>query len=85
MNIKEINPSYYLFNNQLLFKALEDIEPDNVKGEYYLTDVIAGILETDHKVLAVTAVRPEEAMGVNSRQQLSEASKIMQHRIQQEP
>jgi bifunctional UDP-N-acetylglucosamine pyrophosphorylase/glucosamine-1-phosphate N-acetyltransferase len=44
--------------------------------------VISGILATGHKVLAVTAVRPEEAMGVNSRAQLSEASKIMQHRIQ---
>ena len=30
------------------------------------------------------AVRPEEAMGVNSRAQLSVASKIMQHRVQQE-
>ena len=35
------------------------------------------------KVVAVTAVKPEAAMGVNSRQQLSVASKIMQQRIQQ--
>ena len=35
-------------------------------------------------MIAVTAVRPEEAMGVNSRAQLSVASKIMQQRIQQE-
>jgi len=34
--------------------------------------------------VAITAVRPEEAVGVNSRAQLSVASKIMQHRIQQE-
>ncbi len=34
--------------------------------------------------MAVTAVRPEEAVGVNSRAQLSVASKIMQHRVQQE-
>ena len=82
LEIKEINPSYYLFNNTVLFNTLENVKPDNVKGEYYLTDVISGLLATDHKVLAVTAVRPEEAMGVNSRAQLSEASKIMQHRIQ---
>ena len=42
------------------------------------------IIATGHKVVAVTAVRPEEAVGVNSRAQLSVASKIMQHRIQQE-
>ena len=84
LEINEINPSYYLFNNQILFKTLENIQPDNVKGEYYLTDVISGVLATDHKVLAIAAVRPEEAIGVNSRAQLSEASKIMQHRIQRQ-
>jgi bifunctional UDP-N-acetylglucosamine pyrophosphorylase/glucosamine-1-phosphate N-acetyltransferase len=82
--IKEVNPSYYLFNNRILFEALEKIKPDNVKQEYYLTDALAVIISTGHKVTAVTAVRSEEAMGVNSRAELSEASKIMQHRIQRE-
>jgi bifunctional UDP-N-acetylglucosamine pyrophosphorylase/glucosamine-1-phosphate N-acetyltransferase len=82
--ITEINPSYYLFNNQILFEAVEQVKPDNVKKEYYLTDAVSHIIATGHKVVAVTAVRPEEAMGVNSRAQLSVASKIMQKRIQQE-
>ena len=82
--INEINPSYYLFDNQVLLEALENVKPNNVKEEYYLTDAVSGIISTGHKVTAVTAVRPEEAMGVNSRAQLSEASKIMQHRIQQQ-
>jgi bifunctional UDP-N-acetylglucosamine pyrophosphorylase/glucosamine-1-phosphate N-acetyltransferase len=82
--VKEVNPSYYLFNNQVLFGALEKVKPDNVKQEYYLTDALAVIIASGHKVIAVTAVRPEEAVGVNSRAQLSVASKIMQHRIQQE-
>ena len=82
--IKEVNPSYYLFNNKVLFEALGQVKPDNVKGEYYLTDALALIIASGHKVVAVTAVRPEEAMGVNSRSQLSVASKIMQQRIQQE-
>ncbi len=82
--IKEVNPSYYLFNNRVLFTALEKVKPNNVKQEYYLTDALSVIITTGHKVVAVTAVRPEEAMGVNSRSQLSVASKIMQRRIQQE-
>ena len=81
--IKEVNPSYYLFNNRVLLEALENVRPDNVKQEYYLTDALAGIIGTGHKVVAVTAVGAEEAMGVNSRRKLSEASKIMQRRIQQ--
>jgi bifunctional UDP-N-acetylglucosamine pyrophosphorylase/glucosamine-1-phosphate N-acetyltransferase len=80
--IREVNPSYYLFNNKVLFEALEQVRPDNVKQEYYLTDALSVIISTGHKVVAVTAVRPEEAMGVNSRAELSEAGKIMQHRIQ---
>jgi len=80
--IKEINPSNYLFNNKILFHALENVKPDNVKNEYYLTDAVSGILATGHKVEAITAVPPDEALGVNSRSQLSEASKIMQRRIQ---
>lgn len=82
--VKEVNPSYYLFNNQVLLRALEQVKPDNVKKEYYLTDALSVIIATGHKVIAVTAVRPEEAVGVNSRAQLSVASKIMQHRVQQE-
>ena len=82
--ICEVNPSYYLFNNRILFEAAEKVKPDNVKKEYYLTDALSLIIAAGHKVVAVTAVRPEEAMGVNSRAQLSEASKIMQRRIQKE-
>jgi len=81
--IKEVNPSYYLFNNKVLFAALDNVKPDNVKKEYYVTDAMAGLIRTGHKVVAVTAVEAEDAMGVNSRRQLSEASKIMQRRIQQ--
>ncbi len=82
--IKEVNPSYYLFDNKVLFEALEQIKPDNVKNEFYLTDALAVTIASGKKVVAVTAVRPDEAMGVNSRKQLSVASKIMQERIQQE-
>jgi bifunctional UDP-N-acetylglucosamine pyrophosphorylase/glucosamine-1-phosphate N-acetyltransferase len=82
LTIKEVNPSYYLFNNKVLFDALGKVKPDNVKKEYYITDALSIIIATGHKVVAVTAVEPEEAMSINNREQLSEISKIMQHRIQ---
>jgi bifunctional UDP-N-acetylglucosamine pyrophosphorylase/glucosamine-1-phosphate N-acetyltransferase len=81
--INEVNPSYYLFNNKILFEAAEKVKPDNVKKEYYLTDALSVIISEGYKAIAVTAVAPEEAMGVNSRGQLSVVSKIMQRRIQQ--
>jgi len=80
--IKEVNPSYYCFKNKVLFEALSKITPNNAKNEYYLTDALHLIIKAGHKVVAVTAVSPEDAIGVNSRQQLSEVGKIMQNRIQ---
>ena len=80
--IQEINPGYYCFSSPVLLEALDKITPDNEKGEYYLTDALHFVIAAGHKVVAVTAVAAEDAMGVNSRVQLSEASKIMQQRIQ---
>jgi bifunctional UDP-N-acetylglucosamine pyrophosphorylase/glucosamine-1-phosphate N-acetyltransferase len=80
--IKEVNPSYYCFKSKLLFSALANIKPNNVKNEYYLTDAIHLIITEGHKVVAVTAVPPSDALSINSRVQLSETSKIMQRRIQ---
>jgi len=80
--IQEVNPSYYCFKNKTLFETLENITPNNVKNEYYLTDALHLVIKAGHKVTAVTAVAAEDAIGVNNRQQLSDVSRIMQSRIQ---
>jgi bifunctional UDP-N-acetylglucosamine pyrophosphorylase/glucosamine-1-phosphate N-acetyltransferase len=82
LKIQEVNPSYYLFDNKILFEHAQQVQPDKVKGEFYVTDALTMIIESGHKVVAVTAVRPEEAISVNSREQLSDTGKIMQRRIQ---
>ena len=81
LGIKEVNPSYYLFNNKVLFEALDEVGCDNIKKEYYLTDAISIIISAGHKVVAVAAVRPEEAMSINTEAQLSRVSEIMQTRL----
>ncbi|MEN8126821.1 MAG: NTP transferase domain-containing protein [Planctomycetota bacterium] len=81
--ITEINPGYFCFQTPHLLEALDKIRPNNVKNEYYLTDALHLLLEDGHKATAVTAVAAEDAMGVNNRQQLSLAGRIMQERIQQ--
>ena len=83
LQIKEINPSLYCFNNKVLFEMLGQLKPNNAKNEYYITDVLHLIIAAGLKVIAVTAVSAEEAIGVNSRLQLSQVSKIMQTRIQE--
>jgi len=81
--IKEVNPSYYLFDNKVLFEALDKVRPDNASNEYYLTDALSIIIEAGHKVAAVTAVRPEEAVGVNTKEQLGWMNEIMSRRIEE--
>ncbi len=81
--IKEINPAYYCFETPVLMEVLSQITADNAKGEYYLTDALGIAIAAGHKAVAVTAVPAEDALGVNSRRQLSLVSKIMQRRIQE--
>lgn len=81
-NIKEVNTGIICFKKNDLFKAIAKIKPDNAKREYYLTDAIkimAGeglIVES----LCIT-VDPAQAQGINSRQDLAQAQKIMRLRI----
>lgn len=81
--IDEINPSYYCFDCQTLFWSLEQIRPDNVKKEYYLTDALRIIIQSGKRAIAITAVDPEEVFSINSRRQLADVSKVMQARIQE--
>jgi bifunctional UDP-N-acetylglucosamine pyrophosphorylase/glucosamine-1-phosphate N-acetyltransferase len=82
MQINEINPSYYCFGREAIFDALDRVKPDNVKGEYYLTDALQILIGEGKRAAAITSVQPEDVLSINSRQQLAVVSKMMQHRIQ---
>ncbi|KAB2953031.1 bifunctional UDP-N-acetylglucosamine diphosphorylase/glucosamine-1-phosphate N-acetyltransferase GlmU [Heliorestis acidaminivorans] len=78
--IKEINAGTYCFDKEALEKALEQIKPNNAQGEYYLTDVLA-ILRQQGIVAAFEMEDAREVMGINNRQQLAEAERLMQERL----
>jgi bifunctional UDP-N-acetylglucosamine pyrophosphorylase/glucosamine-1-phosphate N-acetyltransferase len=81
LKIKEINPSYYLFDNQSLFSSLRKIKNDNVQKEYYLTDVLSIMLSEGKAVSAVIALPPEDAMSVNTKEELKKVNEIMAGRL----
>jgi bifunctional UDP-N-acetylglucosamine pyrophosphorylase/glucosamine-1-phosphate N-acetyltransferase len=81
LKIREVNPSYYLFDNKTLFDSLAEVKNDNVQKEYYLTDVFEIMLKAGKKVAVVAAVRPEEAMGVNTKEELEKLNDIMKERL----
>lgn len=79
--ITEINTGTYVFNNKALFNALDSVGNDNAQGEYYLPDVIRILKELGEVVKAYTMENFDEAIGVNDRVALSEATRLMTKRI----
>lgn len=63
-----------------LRRWLDAVRPDNAKGEYYLTDVVALARAEGRRVAAVEAPAAELA-GVNSRAELACAEALVQTRL----
>lgn len=78
--IREVNTGIYCFEKKFLLSALGGIKNRNAQGEYYLPDTIALARKAKRKVAAVLCNDPDEAMGINSRFDLSQAEGIMQNR-----
>ncbi|RLQ87850.1 bifunctional UDP-N-acetylglucosamine diphosphorylase/glucosamine-1-phosphate N-acetyltransferase GlmU [Notoacmeibacter ruber] len=62
---------------------LRAIGNDNVKGEFYLTDIVALAREAGHKVVA-KEIGFESVLGVNTRVELAEAEAIWQRRTRRQ-
>ncbi|WP_281086297.1 sugar phosphate nucleotidyltransferase [Eubacterium ruminantium] len=74
--IQEINSGMYIFDEEMLYKALDEIKNDNAQGEYYLPDAIEIIRGYGKKVNAFATGSKEEILGVNTVEQLKNAEKI---------
>lgn len=81
--IDEVNAGIYVFNGEHLFDNLRNLGNQNAQGEYYLTDLLAVLREGGHRVGAVIADDPVEALGVNSRADLAEVDNEIQRRVVQ--
>lgn len=71
--IKEVNSGIYAFGISRLFEYLRQVTPDNRKGEYYLTDVIAIMVGAGSLVEAHPIADFREVRGINTRRELREA------------
>jgi bifunctional UDP-N-acetylglucosamine pyrophosphorylase/glucosamine-1-phosphate N-acetyltransferase len=79
--ITEVNPSCYVFELPGLWDALERLDTGNAQGEYYLTDAPALLQGLGRKVLALPILDPDDVLGINTRQHLAQAHRVMQDRI----
>ncbi|MGG4112998.1 bifunctional UDP-N-acetylglucosamine diphosphorylase/glucosamine-1-phosphate N-acetyltransferase GlmU [Bacillus subtilis] len=79
--VTEINTGTYCFDNEALFRAIDQVSNDNAQGEYYLPDVIEILKNEGETVAAYQTGNFQETLGVNDRVALSQAEQIMKERI----
>ncbi len=78
--IREYNVGAYCFQAAWLWQALKEIKTSS-KGEYYLTDVVAIARDQRKKVKAISVSEPSEAIGINTRLHMAEATALLRNRI----
>ncbi len=75
--VREINSGVYVFRAEELFDALKRITNDNAQREYYLTDVFSVCFRNGSKVTAFMTEKADEIRGINTREQLLEAERLL--------
>ncbi len=78
--ITEVNAGVYCFNWEKVKKAFTELDNNNAQGEYYLTDVISWAIKNNLKTAVYTVLDNDEIFGINSREQLAYATKVMKER-----
>ena len=82
LELTEVNSSIYVFAGELLWPALDRLEPANVQGELYLTDVVRDLVRQGRKVAVHLAEDSGEVEpGVNTRVELAAAAAALRDRI----
>ena len=66
---------------KFLFQSLETLQPQNVQGEYYLTDIVGMAVSQGLRVSALMTKNIDETLGINNREQLALAEKEMRIRV----
>jgi bifunctional UDP-N-acetylglucosamine pyrophosphorylase/glucosamine-1-phosphate N-acetyltransferase len=78
--IREINSGVLAYPAVLLNEYLPRVGNANTQGEYYLPDILSMAVSEGHKVAALRATDPTEILGINDREQLAEAERLLQMR-----
>ncbi|MCM8783573.1 MAG: sugar phosphate nucleotidyltransferase [Candidatus Omnitrophica bacterium] len=79
--IEEVNSGIYCFKGSLLFRYLKKIKLNPRKKEYYLTDIIGLMAGEGEKISTLCIEDNEELLGINTREDLSRAEKVLNKRM----
>ncbi|MBG0763186.1 bifunctional UDP-N-acetylglucosamine diphosphorylase/glucosamine-1-phosphate N-acetyltransferase GlmU [Acholeplasma laidlawii] len=78
--IKEVNTGIYIVNNKKFFSLLKNLNNNNAKGEYYITDMVE-LMKKDYKIGSYMIKNNSLAMGVNDLYAISKAEKYLREYI----
>jgi len=70
LETKEVNPAYFCFKANWLWKNLKNLSNTNAQGEYYLTDLVEMALGQNANISSVD-LNPREAIGINTKEHLN--------------
>jgi bifunctional UDP-N-acetylglucosamine pyrophosphorylase/glucosamine-1-phosphate N-acetyltransferase len=79
--IRELNSSTYVFDAGELWRALDELKPDNAQGELYLTDTVRALVGAGKPVGTYKSDDPEAPVGINTRVELAAAAAVLRDRI----
>lgn len=78
--ITEINTGVYCINWALIVPAFSELKNNNTQNEYYLTDIVAWANSRGLKTGTFKIKNNDETLGINSKRQLAEVTKILNER-----
>lgn len=77
--IRTVNAGLYALPTEV-FRYLARLDPDNVQGEIYLTDALVAAAGDGRAVHLLRLEDPEEAFGVNTRDELARVAEVLRAR-----
>lgn len=78
--LHEFNTGVYLVAQELLWKALAQVDDRNAQGELYVTEIVRIAVAGGRQVEALLVEDDEESLGVNTRADLAHAAAVIRRR-----
>jgi bifunctional UDP-N-acetylglucosamine pyrophosphorylase / glucosamine-1-phosphate N-acetyltransferase len=78
--VREANMGIYCYDAGLFWKHVDEIQPNPVAKEYYLTDMVEIFNRAGHAVEAMQIEDAREALGINTRVELAEVDRLFRDR-----
>lgn len=78
--VREGNMGLYCWRNDLFWKHVDEIQPNNPVKEYYLTDMVEIMARAGYDVNAFQIEDASEVIGINNRVELAQVDRLLRDR-----